>query len=467
MVSKMMNVNPNSVSLDHVLAALDRQSKSKPSLTAVHLRLEFLDRIPNYDNRAMKYFNTYHPGDPLKDIFTVNEHLAALLSFLTNVLVLLVFVRVLGLARLPSRLIVSLSAVNLVSCLSLVLHTSAVSLQFLSNSKGMCRFVALFDHECYILFFYAMCGAIVERMIACNMPSYYSRALHIIGPAVIISPWAFWTLNIILMNFGVYEFDLGYECSSHTNSLLPDNSMSAGKRSATILACFLLCCLILSMILHNQNSGDVWEINRTQFELRTTRVVLKLAAVIAVFTLPDALAPLYRINGLTYQETRLMHMAWQLSIHKGLSLILVLLTRQEFRRHLFLVFETSENIRRTRTTNLLIAHVPTGRAQSSRLLRFSDSPMPKETETFKDDLTESTPSQQQLASSVPLPPAVQASTAIDKLGHSALVGRDKPQAIHTPEWLRKREPKQNVWSLLKVWNKSDVRSTSSYDGSDV
>ncbi|KAK3756584.1 hypothetical protein RRG08_045098 [Elysia crispata] len=161
--------------------------------------------IPDYDNRNMDYYHTYHPGDPLRDIYTVNEHLAVLLSVVLNTLVLLVFIRVLGLARLPSRLIVSLAAVNLVSSLSLALHTTAVTTKYFSSSENMCRFVTGLLYECDILFYYAHCGAIVERMVACNMPGFYSRALHIVGPAVIVSPWAVWILNIILMNAGVYD----------------------------------------------------------------------------------------------------------------------------------------------------------------------------------------------------------------------------------------------------------------------
>ncbi|RUS75608.1 hypothetical protein EGW08_016634, partial [Elysia chlorotica] len=188
----------------------------------------------------------------------------------------MVFLRVLGIARLPSRLIVSLAGVNLVNTLALALHTSTVNSVLFSGNEEDCRFVGCLYHESNILFFYTLCCAIVERIIACNMASFYSRALPIIGPTVLVSPWAFWTSELLLMNAGVYDFDLGYECSSHHNLIYPHFTMATGERFAHGLALALVICLLLSILFNQQSSGDVWEINRSQFELKTTWVILKV-----------------------------------------------------------------------------------------------------------------------------------------------------------------------------------------------
>ncbi|RUS75607.1 hypothetical protein EGW08_016633, partial [Elysia chlorotica] len=185
------------VSFAQVLATLQHKPKEALVTTSSYLKLEFLDRLPNYDHKEMSYYNTNHPGDPLKNLFKANEHLAVVMGLFANTLIVMVFVRVLGMTRLPSRLIVSLAVVNLVSCLVLTLHTTATSTSMLSNSETDCRFVGCLYHESNILFYYALSCAIVERIIACNLPSYYCHALHVIGPTVIVSPWAFWTLNIL------------------------------------------------------------------------------------------------------------------------------------------------------------------------------------------------------------------------------------------------------------------------------
>ena len=191
----------------------------------------------------------------------------------------------------------------------------------------------------------------------------------------------------------------------------------------------------------------------------------QLAGVTVLFILPDALATLYRINGLTYQETRMMHIACQLSIHKGLSLILVMLTRQEFRRHLVLVFESAESIRRTRTTNLLITHTPM-RTHSSRLLRFSDNRTSTELSSAIDELPAVEPRPVQPVVSVT--PTLQPAAALT-YEKSGLVGRDKISAVQTPEWLKKKDsPRQWSWSRLFASSTDDHTDTMSYEvDSDV
>lgn len=439
---------PKTVSLDRALMSLKRGSENFETSVTSELMIEYLDRIPGYDNSQMKFFHTFHEGDPYRDIFTVNEHMAVLLTIVTNTLVILVFVRVLGMTRLPSRLMVNLAIMNIVSSAGVLLHRESVSLNSLSGSVGMCRFLALLDQECYNLFHYGLCSTMVERMVACSMISYYSRAQHILAPVFIFSPWAIFFFCLFLFNIVDFELDFGYECGSHINVVLPEPAMSTGKRCAYIMAAMCVCGVVLTAVMHNQSSGDVWEISRTQFELRTTIVVLKLVFTVVLFTICDALAQLYLVNGLTYEETRMTHIAWQLCIHRGLALIMVLLSRQEFRRHLFLVFESSESIRRTRTTNLLIAHSPT------RQPFYRPSAM--HSESLEEGTSRTQPAHGQTltgagpSSGAPTSGYTAASTGvgIDR----ALVSRDKLTAVQTPDWLRKKEV-EPPYHIFKLWAK--------------
>ncbi|KAK3756588.1 hypothetical protein RRG08_045100 [Elysia crispata] len=285
------------------------------------------------------------------------------------------------------------------------------------------------------------------------------KKLRTVCPAILCHPvTAYLSIIDVLLPASSVQFDLGYECGSHTNRLLPHHSMASGKRFALRISLVVLFGLFLSIIFNNQSSGDVWEINRTQFELRTTRVILKLAAIVTAFILPETLTPIYMFNGLTYKETRIMHITMQLSAHKGLCLILVLLSRKEFRRHLVLVFESRESIRRTRTTNLLISHAPARGFSSSRQLRFSDARSSRE-------MMGSADSQNGMEQPAIVVPAAMPSLASQSVEKSGLVSRDKITGVQTPDWLRKKETPA-AWSLSRFFKKHQSPTISTC-GSDV
>ncbi|GFO41593.1 hypothetical protein PoB_006809800 [Plakobranchus ocellatus] len=126
-------------SLDAALVTLSRQKDFIAAPVRIHLQVEFLQGLDDYDFRESSFIDKKHPGDPLRDIYSVNEHLATLATIVANVLVLLVFFRVVGIARLSSRLLASLACANILSALVLVIHTSSVSLEFLSSSERVCR----------------------------------------------------------------------------------------------------------------------------------------------------------------------------------------------------------------------------------------------------------------------------------------------------------------------------------------
>ncbi|GFO41591.1 hypothetical protein PoB_006809600 [Plakobranchus ocellatus] len=296
------------------------------------------------------------------------------------------------------------------------------------------RLVSFMVGQAWIMYFNTLSSCIVERFIALNLPTFYNTALHILNTALLASPWAMLAFNFLLFQAGFYEFDAGYECSHHINIIFPTGSMNAGSQSAITIAGIFLCTLVFSIILHNQNSGDVWETNRMLFELRTTKVFLKIAVLSIVFTLPTLLAALYGYNGLTYFEFRLFHLANQISFYKGLSLMIVLISRQEFRKNLVLVFESKENILRNRTTNLLFTQAP------GRVASRTKSIVPESQSQGASRTDVSAQEKQKGASGSTLSPYLD----------QGLVSRDRLRNIQTPEWLQKKEPPKPEWTLTKL-----------------
>ncbi|GFO30308.1 hypothetical protein PoB_005681300 [Plakobranchus ocellatus] len=294
----------------------------------------------------------------------------------------------------------------------------------------------------------------MERFIALNLPNFYNRALLILNGALLASPWAMLAFNFLLLQAGFYEvgvicflrflfsltfdlsqFDAGYECSNHINIILPSGSMNAASQSTIIIVSIFLCILVFSIILHNQNSGDVWEANRMQLELRTTKVFLKIAVLSIAFTLPTLVAGLYGLDGITYFEFRLFQIATQISFYKGLSLGIVLIGRQEFRKNLVLVFESKENILRTRTANLMFTQAP------RRVVSRTTSNV--------------TPTQSRDASRTEVSILAQkkqkstSGSALSPYLDQGLVSRDRVRKTETPEWLQKKQPKEQ-WTLMKL-----------------
>ncbi|RUS75605.1 hypothetical protein EGW08_016631, partial [Elysia chlorotica] len=164
-----------------------------------------------------------------------------------------------------------------------------------------------------------------------------------------------------------------------------------------------------------------------------------VTGLIALFSVAEALCPLLRINGLSYSDIRLWHFATQLSVHKGISLTIVMLSREEFRQHLVLVFESSDNINRLQS-NLIFS-------QGSAFTYSRDAEIKRQpTDGGPDDNP---------ALSCPRPPLAYAASSQppDLLPKSAsLLVRDVHDPYDMPEWLRRREPEPEpapIWTLAR------------------
>ncbi|RUS70258.1 hypothetical protein EGW08_021980 [Elysia chlorotica] len=191
-----------------------------------------------------------------------------------------------------------------------------------------------------------------------------------------------------------------------------------------------------------------------------------MIGLIAAFSSAEALCPLLRINGLTYDETRIWHVATQFSVHKGISLFIVLLARKEFRRQMLFVFESKQNIKRTRTANLLITQ-NTARQQSSRQLRFSG----QAAEHQQSGSGRETPTTGPRGKTSPhpltaMPLVVPDSQTIVCPKQGGMLSRDKQNDYETPEWLLKKEAPAPVWSLSRLLGRQKPSPVASVANSD-
>ncbi|KAH9500541.1 hypothetical protein Btru_072223 [Bulinus truncatus] len=292
----------------------------------------------------------------LDDIFTVNERFAASLSYLTNTVVIMVFLRVLCLKRLTSQLLVSLCLGNTASTTLHMVHSFMAPTFMAENASQECSLTYSLAVTSWILIWTILSLAVTERIIAINMPMYYKATHSLITWICNMSPWVYYIILVLAGLMGVFEHDVDYGCSNHLMYTPLEPSRMIIQLLTFIILILMIVVLIMSRVLHPVYADDSLETNRIKLEMKTTYVILRVAVVHVVFFLPlvvySALAYYNDVQS-TY-ELKVTLVLYQLAIHGNSIPFFVMLGRKEFRRSVGLIFASSAAIRKARPMNLIL-----------------------------------------------------------------------------------------------------------------
>ncbi|BFZ04176.1 hypothetical protein BsWGS_07215 [Bradybaena similaris] len=305
------------------------------------------------------FYTRRSPVDLLDELMCVNERLVGLLTVICNVVVVLVFIRVLGLTRLASRLIVSVAFANIAIGVTNIVHSLAVTSSWLSNTSLKCRLLFQIDTTIHTLKWACLASAVLERILAINLPSQYMAYMAILAPTLIVAPWAYWVYRTIVgfvLHQVIFQTDMGSTCQHHVMGTILDDPMGLVPQLTAISTVILMLLLIITRTLHPPHYDNIWEANRLKLEYKTTDIIFQLLAPTFLLWLPTAVACCIVVHGSTniYNLLVIKHICYQITIYNNPVLFLVMLKRKEFRKAFWLIFASKETIRQSRLPNYLL-----------------------------------------------------------------------------------------------------------------
>uniref|UniRef100_A0A2C9M9D8 G-protein coupled receptors family 1 profile domain-containing protein n=1 Tax=Biomphalaria glabrata TaxID=6526 RepID=A0A2C9M9D8_BIOGL len=219
----------------------------------------------------------------------------------------------------------------------------------------------------WILVWTNLSFAVCERLIAINMPNYYSVTHSLISGICNISPWVYYALLILLSWMGIFEHYIDFGCSNHLMyTPLEPTKMVIQLLTFSVLV-IMLIVLIMSRLLHPVYADDALEVNRINLEMKTTFVVLKIAVINVLLFSPLILysTVAYYNSSETISELKIKLVFYQLAVHANSIPFFVMLRRKEFRKAVAMIFASTASIRKARPMNLLLEVTEARRKKSS------------------------------------------------------------------------------------------------------
>ncbi|XP_059171249.1 uncharacterized protein LOC131952548 [Physella acuta] len=193
------------------LANLELPMSQDPSGVMLDMQYEDGEGDETYKT-AFFYLNRRHDSW-MGSIYSTNEYITAIASFITNSLVVLVFIRVLGYRRLPNQMMVNMALCQCLTATAYFVHSSLL-ITISKQAGSVCERSYKILSISWVLTWACMSCAVVERTLALNMPNFYQITIEFIGPVLVATPWLYAMLLVVLAEFFLFQASSALMASS-------------------------------------------------------------------------------------------------------------------------------------------------------------------------------------------------------------------------------------------------------------